>query len=226
MAATRVILLRHGPREGAEDAITAEGEAQAWALGEKYRAQFPDVAPTGICSGKARAHQTLMAILAGMGLVSPSPRIELALQNEVSPGFDATWLRLEANDPAAGVDMYLDFGRHRPDPDTLSPWEAAERVAKLICECLPPSGQTGAPDDSLILMVTHSGITELFLAALLQFDSVSAIGGILDYLEPVSLTFEVGSVASGAEMSPIVSLRGREYVIDTRLWREVAGERS
>jgi hypothetical protein len=75
-------------------------------------------------------------------------------------------------------------------------------------------------------MVTHSGITELFLAALLQFDSVSAIGGILDYLEPVSLTFEVGSVASGAEMSPIVSLRGREYVIDTRLWREVAGERS
>lgn len=226
MATARVILIRHGPRQGSKDAITSEGEAQARALGEEYRVRLPTATPIGLCSEKVRAHQTLMAILAGMGSVVPqTPRVEAALQNEVSPEFDAAWLRLEASDPAAGVDMYLGFGRNRPDPGTLSPREVAERVAGLICEYLSPSGQAGESGDSLILMVTHSGIIELFLAALLQFDSVSAIGGILDYLEPVSLVFEVESATSGAEMTPVISLRGREYLVNGRLWSEVAGER-
>lgn len=217
MPLLHIFLVRHAQREKGEDHITIEGERKAGALGEELRSQHLQSTFLGYCSEKQRAKETLQAILKGAGAFPSSHFEEQApqsdLQNQNSSEFDKHWAYLEEEvHKDAGIDWYLQFGDQRPDPETISPLEVAARVSRLVWQFIDEPGTTShSSDDRCVLMVTHSGITELFLASMLEFPKVEAIGGILDYLEVAHLNFEF---SDGILLGGHLLLRGKEYSID------------
>lgn len=225
MAELLVTMIRHAEREPGQDAITSVGKTQARALGTELCAQFPDSLPIGLCSGAVRTHQTLLALLEGMGLTESTimPNPEPALQNKVSRAFDEEWTRLETSDPQAGVANYLAYRDRRPDPETLAPTEVAARVVRLIWRFVEPLDTPSVQSNRHVLMVTHSGIVELFLAALLNLDSIAEIGGILGYLERVHVAIETGDAVVGRDSASVrLDLRDHRWIVDLSLLRSLA----
>jgi dipeptidyl aminopeptidase/acylaminoacyl peptidase/broad specificity phosphatase PhoE len=214
MRELNVILLRHAASEGREDKITHEGETAARALGERLRAQYHDHRFIGLCSPRERARESARAILVGAGADGILVRDEPALQNEISPAFDSDWLTLETRSRDAGVNYYLHFGDARPDSSTLAPREVASRIAQLLMEARRRQHESGNVDRICCVMVTHSGVPELFLAYALGFRDVGAVGGILDYLELVQCRFEHSAPDGQNTTTACIDFRGREYPID------------
>lgn len=202
MSQLHLFLCRHAPREGSKDQITDVGKQQASALGEALRRSSPKGNVIGMCSQYLRTRETVVAILAGAGCSEASIIQDAALQNTE---FNPRWLQAEITSPNAACNAYLQFGDTRPDGHALAPREVAARLVYLFHRHLDDT-----PSPLTLVAVTHSGMIEVLLAYLLDFQQVEAIGGIFDYLEGITLLFEQ---AQGAPWSMQASFRSHTYTI-------------
>jgi dipeptidyl aminopeptidase/acylaminoacyl peptidase len=192
MGQLHIVLVRHAPRVKGKDEITSKGKTRGSALGAVLRSEHPNAAFTARYSETERAHQTALAILAGadaneaIRCIEPDPRL-----NDVSSeAFDEIWTNLRERERDAGVNYYLHFGDTKPDAGTLSPREAAGRVASLLLKVIGDPHPQGEADSVCAIMVTHSGVVESFLACVLGFRDVRVIGGMFDYLDGVRCVFD------------------------------------
>jgi len=202
MSTLHLFLCRHAPRESTDDAITESGKQQAHAFGEALRRYYPKRTFRGMCSQRLRARQTVAAILAGAGISEALITQDAALQNTE---FDPRWVQADIASPNAACNAYLRFGNSRPDADSLAPREVAARLTRLLHRQLAATARPAT-----VVAVTHSGMIEVFLAFLLDFRQVEAIGGTFEYLEGITLLFEQ---AQDASLSMQISFRGHTHMI-------------
>jgi dipeptidyl aminopeptidase/acylaminoacyl peptidase/broad specificity phosphatase PhoE len=220
-----VVLVRHAQRVGKDDRITPEGAKASAALGTMLREEQPNVTFTAYCSPAGRTRETAEAILRGAGVADPVVHDKQTMLQDVtaaSPAFGDAWIILAQRDRDAGVNYYLHFGDTRPDAGTMAPHEAAGRVAHLIVEVLDDPPPRRASDSVCVVMVTHSGVLESFLACMLGFRDVRAIGGVFDSLEMVQCRFVQTSRDETAAISGRLSFRGCEHSLDLARLRALA----
>ncbi len=199
-----VYLMRHPHKESYTGDISPQGVKDAEELKRLFnRAQkiFNTDSRELRHSGQKRARRAAM-ILSPEDDGQNKLRGKLNVQEDVREGlwftgsdeFEKKYKELtkvNQGNEAAAVQMTINTGDQRYDPETLSSAEISRNVAKELLEIVEETKNYEFGTKKPILLISHSGVIENFLVDLLgkreEKSSLSAIGGPLDFLEDLRL---------------------------------------
>ena len=187
-----VDIIRHAEKAGANGPLTQEGIEAARSLGKKLRSESPDSAGIKVYhSGVKRAEQTGEAIAENTPFI-PRKKPGLNLHGKFSDEFLEEF-ESRVNDggnESQAVQWYLDFGDQKPDATTASSKEASEEIVREINHIIEMSKRLKEHSKVNIVLVSHSGVVEHFIADALKIDRknfTSETGGSLGYLEDLKI---------------------------------------
>lgn len=187
-----VDLIRHGEKDGPDGLLTEEGEREARRLGKKIKDEFPDSAGVkAYHSGVPRARQTAEAVAQG-GSFSVRRKAGLTLHGHITKETVETFESKvkDAGNEGSAVQWYLDTDAERPDSGTLSSREASAEIAREIKHLIDMSVNFKPHSKLNIVLVSHSGVIEHFIADALSAERkgfIEKIGGGVRYLEGARL---------------------------------------
>jgi len=141
------------------------------------------------------------------------------------------WFELAKEYPEKPLEVYLNFGEKRPDPDTLSPKEMASRVAKVLFDQIRMIGRLKPGSKVNLADASHTPVLDIFV--LIAFKDqieqdpinpegktlVEKMGGMFKTADG----FEVkAKTDSEGNLSAKVFFRGKKYNIDLNDFEKLA----
>jgi len=216
-----VQILRHGLKGpgGNLDSKHPDGVTKAIKFGQELEAK--DLI-FGFHSAIARAMQTTEQILKHAPHIKNLGSQELT-ELRIPPFSKQKTLEYKAiaKDPQQDAAIwYSSFGDTRPDPETFSPLETAERIAYAFYVALEKINTFDAELSIDAILGTHGAVPELLLQRVLivnnrtGIECLSELGGGLKLVEPI-----VFNISDGTEIQPTLTcdFRNQSYPVDTDL---------
>lgn len=191
-----VYLMRH-PHKGTFDGdISPKGEEDAEKLRilfNRYQKRYETDELEVSHSGHKRPRQAAQILTkSDQGVLENNIREGLAFIG--SDEFDKEYQKLtEQNngDESTAVQMVIDTGDKRFDPESLSSVEISQKVAQELLDIVEQTKTYKSGTKKPIVLISHTGLIENFLVDLLDKrsvkESLKAIGGNLDFLEDLRL---------------------------------------
>ena len=212
--------VRHGLKgpDGKLDQNHPDGVAKAIQFGKDLT---PQDLILGYHSAITRAQQTTELIIENAPHHNKIDSIALPeLQiPQFSPEMTKLYKQIASDPTRDGAEWYLSFGDNRPDEETFSPLETAERMAfGLVTGLEAISNQT--PNQSIdAILGTHSCLPEPLLQRILVVNgqtginnvNIMELGGILKLVEPVRFNITPNSET---QANLTCTFRGTNYEID------------
>lgn len=184
-------LIRHGEKDK-EGNLTERGRQEAGELGEKLRQENPDSAGVkSYTSDFSRTQETGRAIIGEDDRFKQRGRDSLSLRGKLSEEAGKELIghiNKETGDESRAVQLIIDTGSERMDPETISSKEISQGVAKEILELIRLTGRLKENSNVDVVMVSHSGLIENFIVDILKEqreDFVERTGGQLKFLEGI-----------------------------------------
>ncbi|MFA5069697.1 MAG: histidine phosphatase family protein [Patescibacteria group bacterium] len=222
-----VFFMRHGAKD-LTGTLTEEGKQQATKFGEDLEKRD---AIKGYSSPVKRALETVEKVIEGAPhdkKLNTRIRAEIGMP-PLSEEFMKKFNELAKNDPDTATDWYLNFGKERPDPDTLSPHEVAESLAYVLNRYSRMAKRLYSGSNIDLVNVTHQGLPEALLKEILirkdkdreitGFEKLEEIGGALNFAEGMEFSLNIDEKG---EKKLSVNFRGQEYSVDMDKLEELA----
>lgn len=195
-----VYLMRHPHKDSYEGSLSSKGIEDAKKLKKAFD-RFKKLYKTDTLevahSGHERSHKTA-EILSATENAQENSEFEGEIREGLafigSDEFEEKYAKLTKDnngDESAGVQMIIDTGDKRHDPESLSSIEMSQKIAQELFKIVEQTKNYKSGTKKPIALISHSGVIENFLVDLLKErnkeNSLEAIGGPLDFLEDLRL---------------------------------------